>query len=723
MGDSFTWVGPATGGWATASNWNDVTAGQNPASAPPGAANDVTINAASGGVTQVITGVGSADTASIHGDTLLSGQFALTALNLSGGLLSLGAGDILAATGELDLTGVYGGYQASISVGGAAARLTTDGELVIQAPSGNDGLDSQISVTGGGYVRVGGVNVVSTGLPDSVTFTVDGSSAFVIGPSSTGGVPAGSFTVEQGETFYAGHSQINAPLFVVGGSVHGGVLASESLTISASTVTITGLVDYANLDASTITNSGTIGLFGDTITGSLINNGTVDVRAGGGASVGTIDGTVSGSGEIQIRESATLDLTHAKLGSNAIVSFEDAHGTLDIGAGSLDSTGNLGGLINGFGATDAIDFTGAVTSLSYWGGELTLVDGSTVVAQLHLIGDFAADTFFANPIGGGMTQITMAPDASTPPAATVDNFDGRGLSEILWRDDSGTTSLWLQAQGPGFTGEVLGQLPTNGTFSAVADINGDGKADLVWRGPDGDVGLWLSNPDPNSITFTNVDLGVVTNSWTIQKLGDFGGTGQQDILWRYSNGDVALWLAKPGSGYAGFNGQDLGVVSPSWTIQQVGDFSGDGKDDVLWRNANGDISIWHANNSLGFTGFTGFTGQDLGVVSPSWTIQGVGDFSGGGKDDILWHNTNGDVSIWHANSGAGYTGFTGQELGIVSPSWMIEKVGDYNGDGKADILWRNTNGDISIWMSNSGAGYTGMTGHELGVVSTDWHIV
>ena len=67
----------------------------------------------------------------------------------------------------------------------------------------------------------------------------------------------------------------------------------------------------------------------------------------------------------------------------------------------------------------------------------------------------------------------------------------------------------------------------------------------------------------------------------------------------------------------GFTGQDLGVVNSSWQIQGAGDFNGSGRDGILWRNTNGDVALWNANTS------GGFTYDNLGVVAASWTIFGT----------------------------------------------------------------------------------------------------
>jgi hypothetical protein len=51
----------------------------------------------------------------------------------------------------------------------------------------------------------------------------------------------------------------------------------------------------------------------------------------------------------------------------------------------------------------------------------------------------------------------------------------------------------------------------------------------------------------------------------------------------------------------------------------------------------------------------------------------------------------------------------------------VSQVGDFNGDGKADILWRNVNaGDVTVWDSNSTP--FSFTTTDLGPVSSDWQI-
>ena len=84
-------------------------------------------------------------------------------------------------------------------------------------------------------------------------------------------------------------------------------------------------------------------------------------------------------------------------------------------------------------------------------------------------------------------------------------------------------------------------------------------------------------------------------------------------------------------------------------------------------------------------------------VPNSWSVVGQRDFNGDGKTDLLWRNTNGDLAIWLMN---GTQVSSGVDLGNVPTSWTVAGTGDFNGDGKGDILWRDTSGNVAIWLMN-----------------------
>jgi FG-GAP-like repeat len=84
----------------------------------------------------------------------------------------------------------------------------------------------------------------------------------------------------------------------------------------------------------------------------------------------------------------------------------------------------------------------------------------------------------------------------------------------------------------------------------------------------------------------------------------------------------------------------------------------------------------------------------------------VGDFNSDGKADLLWRNNNGAVTTWLMN---GVSVISTAGLIGADPNWRVSHLGDYNGDGKADLLWRNTDGSITIWLM-SGATILSATG-------------
>jgi Ca2+-binding RTX toxin-like protein len=112
-----------------------------------------------------------------------------------------------------------------------------------------------------------------------------------------------------------------------------------------------------------------------------------------------------------------------------------------------------------------------------------------------------------------------------------------------------------------------------------------------------------------------------------------------------------------------------------------------------------------------------FTGTSFGAVPASWTLlDGHGDYNGDGKSDLLWRNTDGTLATWQMDGAT----FAGHSFGVVPTSWtVLDGHDDYNGDGKSDLLWRNTDGTLATWQMD-GATFTGTS---FGVVPTSYSTV
>jgi len=83
-----------------------------------------------------------------------------------------------------------------------------------------------------------------------------------------------------------------------------------------------------------------------------------------------------------------------------------------------------------------------------------------------------------------------------------------------------------------------------------------------------------------------------------------------------------------------------------------------------------------------------------GIADPPRT---AGDFDGDGKSDILWrHAARGEVWEWPMDGTAPVSETLVRT--VSDTDWEIRGLGDQTGDGKADILWRNkTTGQIYLW--------------------------
>jgi hypothetical protein len=157
-----------------------------------------------------------------------------------------------------------------------------------------------------------------------------------------------------------------------------------------------------------------------------------------------------------------------------------------------------------------------------------------------------------------------------------------------------------------------------------------------------------------------------------------------------------------GTATGGFigNGNNFSVlVDPGWKVVGTADFNGDGRRDILFRKDTGELTVWLAQLNGSFVDGSATYGA---TVSTDWKIIGTGDFNGDGRADILWRNNDGTLCDWLTNVGGGFAGAASYGVGT---NWNVVLTGDLNGDGKADLLWRDTTGAVSTWLATSGGAF------------------
>jgi len=181
-------------------------------------------------------------------------------------------------------------------------------------------------------------------------------------------------------------------------------------------------------------------------------------------------------------------------------------------------------------------------------------------------------------------------------------------------------------------------------------------------------------------------------------VADFNGDHKADVFWWNQNtGQTSAWLMNGTNTpvYATY-----GIMSPStWSLVGFGDVDGDGKADVFWWNTTtGQTLAWLMNGaSMPKT-------QAYASIKPDqlWIPYGLGDFDGNGKADVFWWNTgNGQTSAWLMNGTNTPTYVTYYNV-PDSSGWFPVGIGDFDKNGKADLLWMNCNSSTtcatSVWL-------------------------
>ncbi|MFD7478961.1 FG-GAP-like repeat-containing protein [Streptomyces sp. NPDC059837] len=304
-------------------------------------------------------------------------------------------------------------------------------------------------------------------------------------------------------------------------------------------------------------------------------------------------------------------------------------------------------------------------------------------------------------------KLVIGDKATGAAVRTLSGGLARGVVTPAWNGKDGSGRLvpngaytWTltvtPADGQGAALTKTGTVKVTGAAAVRRDFVGsDGFGELVTL--NGSGGLTYQYGTGKG-TFTGKRTG---SGWPttvkVVPFGDLSGDRCNDVLVRFSSG--ALRAYRPACGAAVTPSTAYTSLGTGWNQYDVltspGDISGDGRADLIARQSStGDVYLYKATS-------TGKLSAKVKIAS-KWTgykkIVGAGDLDGDGHGDLLAQDKSNE--LWRYDGTA--TGKFKSRVKVFNdwgPSYnVIVGVGDITGDGRADIVSRDTSG--TVWRNN-----------------------
>ncbi|MFI1091913.1 choice-of-anchor D domain-containing protein [Streptomyces sp. NPDC020917] len=228
-------------------------------------------------------------------------------------------------------------------------------------------------------------------------------------------------------------------------------------------------------------------------------------------------------------------------------------------------------------------------------GTLLARDSSGTLWQYHGTGMPTPPLDARSAIGGGWNTYSLITSVSRERADGTGTAVGRDSKGVLWfYQQTGSPKAPFAARtqvGPGWN--------VYNAIVGTGDLTGDGKADLVARDAKGQLWLYRGTGNATAPFATRTLIGAGWNMFTtLVGSGDLTGDGKADLVARDAKGQ--LWLYR-GTGNATAPFATRTLIGAGWNmftaLAATGDVTGDGRADLVGRDSKGGLWLYQGTGS------------------------------------------------------------------------------------------------------------------------------
>jgi len=266
--------------------------------------------------------------------------------------------------------------------------------------------------------------------------------------------------------------------------------------------------------------------------------------------------------------------------------------------------------------------------------------------------------------------------------------------------------------GPGFdansfAAKVDFQTGSNASSVSIGDLDGDGKPDLVVaNNGSGTVSVFRNTGSIGSISYAaKVNLTSAGGPFSVS-IGDLDGDGKADIAAANVNSNTISVFRNTSSsaGSISYASKVDFISGTSPSKVSIGDLDGDGKADIVVANVNSNTISVFLNTSSG-SGSISYADKVDFIIGTSPYSVSIGDLDGDGKADlsVALNSSSGTLSAFrNTSSGAGNISFSSKVDFTTGANPESIAIGDFDGDGKPDLVVVNGNSNtISVFLNTS----------------------